>query len=174
MIQPTFTSSRLLLPARPWFIFMTLLSSYAVNLFPSSAVAWLPDWLSIVLAFWSVREPRKVGMGAAFILGIAMDVGQGSLMGQHALAYVLIAYLASSLSRRILWFPIIEQALHLLPIFIFAQLLQLAVRMIGGAEFPGFSFFLAPVIAGMLWLPATYLLLLPQYRPVDRDDNRPI
>ena len=174
MIQPTFSSSRLLLPARPLFVFITLMIAYAVNLFPNGPLPWVPDWLSIVLAFWSVRESRKVGMGTAFIFGIAMDVGQGSLMGQHALAYVLIAYLASSLSRRILWFPIIEQALHLLPIFILAQVVQLGVRMIGGAEFPGFSFFLAPLIAGALWLPATYMLLLPQFRPVDRDENRPI
>jgi rod shape-determining protein MreD len=173
-MQPTFQSSRILQPVRPWYIYGSLLVSYAANLIPTGPMSFLPDWLALVLCFWSVREYRKVGMGVAFMFGIAMDVGQGSLMGQHALAYVLIAYLASSLSRRILWFPITEQALHVLPMLFVAHLVQFIVRMIAGAEFPGFGYFLSPVIAALLWVPGTYVLLLPQFRPVDRDENRPI
>jgi rod shape-determining protein MreD len=173
-MQPTFQSSRLLQPARPWYIYASLLLAFAANLLPTGPLPFLPDWLAFVLCFWSVREFRKVGMGVAFLFGIAMDVGQGSLMGQHALAYVILAYLASSLSRRIMWFPIIEQALHVLPILFAAQFLQYLVRMAAGADFPGFGFFLSPIIAAALWVPGTYLLLLPQFRPVDRDENRPI
>jgi rod shape-determining protein MreD len=115
-----------------------------------------------------------VGMGVAFLMGIVMDVADASVMGQHALAYVLIAYLASSLSRRILWFPLLEQALHVLPILLFAQLVQFAARMIAGGDFPGFGYFVGPLIATVLWVPGTYMLMLPQFRPVNRDENRPI
>lgn len=174
MIQPTFKSSRLLLPARPWYIYGSLLLAFMANLLPTGPLAFLPDWLAFVICFWSVREFRKIGMGVAFVFGVAMDVGQGSLMGQHSLAYVLLAYLASSLSRRILWFPIVEQALHVLPILVAAQMIQFIVRLIAGADFPGWSFFASPLIAALLWVPGTYALLLPQFRPVDRDENRPI
>jgi rod shape-determining protein MreD len=95
-------------------------------------------------------------------------------MGQHALAYVLLAFAASGLSRRILWFPLGQQALHILPLLVGSQLVMLLVRMAGGAEFPGMLYLLSPLVATVLWYPLTYLLLIPQYRPVDRDDNRPI
>ena len=173
-MQPNFQSSRILLPVRPWYIYGTLLGGFVLNLLPTGPVPFLPDWLAFLLCFWSVREFRKVGMGVAFLLGIAMDVSYGSLMGQHALSYVLLAYLSSSLSRRIMWFPMTQQAVHVLPILIAAHLVQFGVRMVSGADFPGFGFFLSPFLAALLWVPGSFLLLLPQLRPVERDDNRPI
>ncbi|HET7775928.1 MAG TPA: rod shape-determining protein MreD, partial [Azospira sp.] len=133
-----------------------------------------PDWVALVLCFWSVREFRKVGMGWSFILGLAMDVADGSLMGQHALAYVLMSYVASSLSRRILWFPLLQQALQVFPLLFAVQLVQMGARLLTGAAFPGFGYLLGPLVAALLWVPATYTLLLPQYQPVERDANRPI
>jgi rod shape-determining protein MreD len=174
MNQSTFKSSRLLRPAQPWYIYTTLLIGLLCNLVPTGQAAFLPDWLAMVICFWSIREFRKVGMGVAFLMGIVMDVADASVMGQHALAYVLIAYLASSLSRRILWFPLLEQALHVLPILLLAQLVQFVARMIAGGDFPGFGYFVGPLIATVLWVPGTYMLMLPQFRPVNRDDNRPI
>jgi rod shape-determining protein MreD len=173
-MQPTFQSSRILQPVRPWFVFGTLLLAFLLNLVPTGPMSFLPDWLAFVLCFWSVREFRKVGMGVAFLAGVAMDVADGSVMGQHALGYTLLAYGASALSRRILWFPLTEQALHVLPLLFGAQIVQFLVRLTTGAEFPGFGYFVSPLLATLLWVPGTYLLLLPQFRPVDRDDNRPI
>jgi len=173
-MQPTFTSSRILLPVRPWFIFLSLLLALIFNLMPTAHWPGVPDWVALVLCFWSVREFRKVGMGWSFILGLAMDVADGSLMGQHALAYVLMSYAASSLSRRILWFPLAQQALQVFPLLFAVQLIQLAARMLTGAAFPGIGYLLGPLVAALLWVPATYILLLPQYQPVERDENRPI
>jgi rod shape-determining protein MreD len=128
----------------------------------------------MVLVFWSIREPHRVGMGSGFVLGLAMDVADASLMGQHALAYVLVAYGASSLSRRILWFPLWQQALHVLPLLLIVQVVQYGVRAMPGVDFPGWSYFIGPFVGTLLWLPLTFVLLLPQYQPVDRDANRPI
>jgi rod shape-determining protein MreD len=113
-------------------------------------------------------------MGWGFVLGLAMDVADASLMGQHALAYVLAAYGAASLARRILWFPLGQQALQIFPLLLLVQLVQLGVRALVGADFPGIGYFVGPFIATILWVPMTYVLLLPQYQPVDRDANRPI
>ena len=170
----TFSSSRILLPVRPWFIVFSLLLALVLNFLPTSAWLWVPDWVALIIVFWSIREPRRVGMGTGFLLGLAMDVADASVMGQHALAYVLVAYAASSLSRRILWFPLGQQALHVLPLLLLVQLVQLGVRAMPGFVFPGLSYFIGPFVATLLWLPLTFLLLLPQHQPVERDDNRPL
>lgn len=173
-MQPTHSSRRILLPVNSGFIIFTLTVALILNLIPSGHVPGIPDWVALVLAFWSVREPLKVGMAAGFALGLVMDVCYGSVLGQHPLGYVLVAYLASGLSRRVLWFPLSQQALHILPILLAMQVVMAVARLLGGAAFPGWSYFLSSFSATILWMPLNYLLLLPQFRPEEKDDNRPI
>ena len=173
-MQPTFTSSRILLPVRPWFIYMTLLGATAANFLPTANWPGMPDWIALVLCFWSIREMRRVGMGWGFVLGLLMDVADGSILGQHCFAYVLLAYTAASLARRILWFPLAQQALQVLPLLLATQILQMLMRLAVGGDFPGWAYFIGPFVATLLWIPATFLLLLPQYQPVEQDPNRPI
>lgn len=173
-MQPTHSSRRILLPVNVSFIIVSLIVAATLNLIPTGRIPGIPDWLALVLAFWCVREPLRVGMAAGFGLGLIMDVAYGAAMGQHALAYVVLAFLASSLSRRILWFPLFQQALHVLPMLLVMQAVMVVVRLLGGAEFPGWSYFLSSFIATLLWLPLTYLLLVPQFRPAEKDENRPI
>lgn len=174
MIQPTHSSRRILLPARTWFIALSFFAAIFLNLVPLGRLPGVPDWAALVLAFWCIHQPLRVGMGTGFLVGVLMDVGAGSVMGQHALAYVLLAFAAGGLSRRILWFPLVHQSLHVLPMLLSMQLVMLTARMMSGAEFPGLLYFLSSFTATALWHPLTHLLLLPQYQPVERDDNRPI
>jgi rod shape-determining protein MreD len=174
MIQPTHSSRRILLPARTWFIYLSLFAALVLNLVPLGRLPGIPDWLALVLVFWCIHQPLRIGMGAAFVFGMVMDVAVASVMGQHALAYVLLAFAAGGLSRRVLWFPLALQALHVLPLLLGADLVMLLVRLATGAEFPGLMYFLSAFVATLFWYPLNYLLLLPQYRPVERDDNRPI
>ncbi|MBL8483715.1 MAG: rod shape-determining protein MreD [Rhodocyclaceae bacterium] len=173
-MQPTNTSNRILKPARPWFIMLSLAAALTLNLMPLGRLPAMPDWVALVLAFWCVREPVRVGMASGFALGLLTDVGIGSLFGQHALAYVLLAYFAASLSRRILWFPFLQQALHVFPLLLGTQTIMLAVRLVAGGEFPGWAWFLESVTAALLWFPLSLMLLLPQFKPVEKDENRPI
>ncbi len=174
MIQPTHTSRRILLPARAWYIYFSLLAASVLNMMPTGYLYGMPDWVALVLCFWCIHQPLKVGMAAGFIFGLVMDVADGSVMGQHAFAYVLLAYFAGGLSRRVLWFPLWQQALHVLPMLLGAQLAMLGMRLALGAEFPGMTYFLSSLVGALLWHPINYLLLLPQYRPAERDENRPI
>lgn len=173
-MQPTHRSSRILRPVRQSFVVLTLFVALLLNLVPVSGTSLVPDWVALVLAFWCVREPLRVGTITAFVLGLVMDVAYGSLMGQHALAYVLLAYAAATLSRRILWFPLWQQALHIFPMLLLMQVLMVLVRLVAGDEFPGWNYFLASAVATLLWYPLTFLLLLPQFRPAEKDENRPI
>ncbi|MDY0048345.1 MAG: rod shape-determining protein MreD [Thauera propionica] len=173
-MQPTNRSSRILLPVKLWFVYLSLIAALGLEYIPSGRVPGIPDWVALVLAIWCVREPLRIGMGVGFVFGLLVDVGQGAAMGQHALAYVVLAYVANGAARRVLWFPLLQQAIHMLPLFLLTQVLMLVVRVLAGAEFPGWSYFLSSLSSALLWAPLSILLMLPQYRPVDRDDNRPI
>jgi rod shape-determining protein MreD len=173
-MQPTNRSSRILLPVKLWFVYLSLIAALGLEYIPTGRVPGIPDWVALVLAIWCVREPLHIGMGVGFVFGLLVDVGQGAAMGQHALAYVVLAYVANGAARRVLWFPLLQQAIHMLPLFLLTQALMLVVRVLAGAEFPGWSYFLSSLSSALLWAPLSIVLMLPQYRPVDRDDNRPI
>ncbi|NMG28006.1 rod shape-determining protein MreD [Aromatoleum evansii] len=173
-MQPTHRSSRILLPAKTWFAWLSLLVALGLSYIPTGLTPGVPDWVALVLAFWSIREPLRVGMGAGFLFGVLVDIGHGAAMGQHALAYVVLCYLATSVSRRVLWFGPTQQALQMFPLLLLTQVIMVTVRLVAGAEFPGWWYFLSSLTSAALWVPLNYLLLLPQYQPVDRDDNRPI
>ena len=96
------------------------------------------------------------------------------LLGERALAYTLLSYGASTMHRRVPWFKLGGQMLHVLPLFLAAQLVVVAVRMAVGGPFPGLGYFLQSVSSTLLWPLADVLLLLPQRRAVNRDENRPI
>ncbi|WP_101048126.1 rod shape-determining protein MreD [Macromonas nakdongensis] len=168
----------LLLPANPWFVWGSLFVALFLGIWLDVAVAgrapWLPDLLALALVFWSVHQPQRVGVGAAFVLGLLVDVHHGALLGQHALAYTALGYLAVVLHRRLLWFDLPTQALHVLPLFLASHALQLTTRLIAGDGWPGWSLGLAPLLETLLWPLATLLLLAPQRRAHDPDENRPI
>jgi rod shape-determining protein MreD len=164
----------LLLPANPVFIWFTLLFALVLNMIPVGRVAWMPDFLAVALVFWSVHQPLRVGIIAAFIFGLAMDVHQASLLGQHALAYTILSYFAITIHRRLLWFTVPSQAVQVLPLFAAAHAVELALRMLGGGVFPGPLIVLAPVLEAALWPIVSVLLLLPQRRAPDPDENRPL
>lgn len=173
-MQPTHSSRRILLPVKNWFIVLTLFAALLLNVIPFGRLPGIPDWVALVLTFWCIHQPLRVGMGTGFLLGLAMDVVDASVMGQHALAYVLLAFAAGGLSRRVLWFPLSQQAIHVLPMLLGSQLVMMVARMVGGADFPGVLWFLSSITATLLWHPVTYLLLIPQFMPVDTDTERPI
>ena len=173
-MQIDFQSSRLLRPARPGYIRLTLVLAFLLNLLPTSYWPFFPEWVMLVLLFWSVRAPHTVGTGTAFLFGLLMDIVDGSLMGQHALAYVLVSYAGRVLSARIMWLPLRQQLVHILPILLTGALLEVFVRWLAGDEFPGYLYLLQPILTGLLWVPATYVLMLPQFLTKDRDYERPI
>jgi rod shape-determining protein MreD len=173
MIMPR-GAGQLLLPARPWFIALTLALALLIDMVPVGREPAWPSVLALVLVFWNVHQPRRGGVGWAFALGLLMDVHQGALLGQHALAYSLLAFLAVTLHRRLLWFGVLEQALQVLPLFALAHAVQLVVRLGMGGMAPGWGLLLAPVFEALLWPLASWLLLAPQRRAPDRDAHRPL
>ena len=158
------SSSQILLPVR----MSTIIGSFAIALFmnylPWPDLRVVPDFVALVLAFWCVRQPRLVGLGVGWMLGLLTDAGNGVLLGQHALAYSLLAFLSVWLSRRILWFGPMLQSLHIALILLVSQAAVLVVRLAAGDPFPGWPIMVGPLLGAILWPAATWLLLLPQRR----------
>jgi rod shape-determining protein MreD len=166
--------NELLLPVNPLFIWLSLLGAFILNLMPWGRWAGMPDFLAVALVFWSVHQPRRVGVGAAFVFGLFMDVHEGALLGQHALAYTLLSFFAITVHRRILWFSVASQTLQVISLFVAAHAVSLVVRLVAGGVFPGWALLLAPLLEALMWPLVTALLLAPQRRPPVRDKNRPL
>nr|WP_315193152.1 rod shape-determining protein MreD [uncultured Aquabacterium sp.] len=166
--------NELLLPVNPVFIWVSLLLALALNVLPWGRWPGVPDFLAVAVVFWNVHQPRRVGVGTAFVFGLIMDVHQGALLGQHALAYTLLSFFAITVHRRLLWFTVGSQAMQIVPLFFAAHAVALLVRLLAGAGFPGWSLVAAPVLESLMWPLVSWVLLAPQRRPPDRDKNRPL
>lgn len=173
MIMPR-GADQLLLPVNPLFIAFTLIVALAFDMVPVGRMAAMPDLLAVVLVFWGIHQPRRVGVGWAFAFGLFVDVHHGALLGQHALAYSVLSFGAIALHRRLPWFSLGAQAVQVLPLFAVAHAVSLVVRMLVGGMWPGWTLALAPLIEAALWPIASWLLLAPQRRAPDRDAHRPL
>jgi rod shape-determining protein MreD len=169
---------QLLLRANPLFIWTSLVCAMLLNMLQNMGLwgraAWTPDILAIVLVFWTVHQPLRVSIGAAFVFGLFMDAHQGGLLGQHALSYTVLSYFATTMHRRLLWFSVPSQAAQVLPLFAASHAVELVLRLIGGGAFPGLWVLLAPLLEAVLWPVASIMLLAPQRRAPDPDANRPL
>ncbi|MCX7263959.1 MAG: rod shape-determining protein MreD [Betaproteobacteria bacterium] len=165
----------LLLPVSPWFIVWSLVFALLLSMWLGlSHQLWLPDVLAIFVFFWGIHQPRRVGMGIAFFLGLWVDVQQSALLGQHALAYTFLSYGAFTIHRRLLWFALPQQALQVLPFFVLANVTQWLTRLIAGEAFAGWLILFAPLCEALLWPLVSTLLLAPQRRAHETDVHRPI
>ena len=163
----------ILRPVNPWFILLTFFLALLANIAPAPGLALMlrPDLLALVILYWCIQEPRYVGVGVAWVLGLVMDVADATVFGQHALAYAVLAYGAEYFRRRVLRFPLWQQAVQVAILLLVCAALVLLVRFVGGAALPRWTYFLTPLVAALLWPPLSVLLQWPQRparSPVDR------
>lgn len=164
----------ILLPANPLFITVSLTIAFLLNLLPWGHWVGIPDFVALGLIFWSIHQPRKVGIGIAFMMGLLMDVHDATLLGENALSYTLLSYFAIMIHRRMLWFKLTTQALHVFPLLLMMQIVQMLIRLMVTGNFSGWAFFAESLSTTLLWPVATWILLAPQRRAVNRDETRPI
>ena len=158
-------SRQILQPVRLSTIIVSFAIALLLNFLPWRDLRVVPDFVALVLLFWCIRQPRMVGLGVGWTLGLLTDAGNGVLLGQHALAYSILAFLGIWLSRRVLWFGPGLQALHVGALLLAAQGVSLLVRIAAGDDFPGWPIIVGPMIGALLWPAASWLLLLRQRRP---------
>jgi rod shape-determining protein MreD len=161
----------ILLPVKAGFVAFTVVMALLINLLPLEGFArWLrPDFVALLILYWTVQQPHRFGMALAFLLGLTMDVAQGSLFGQHALAYSMLAFAGLALHRRLRMFNIIEQLWQVLPLLLATQVVIALISLAKGAAFPGWQYFLGGAVGGLLWPPLCVLLRLPRIPKPDPD-----
>lgn len=117
-----------------------------------------PDWVALVLIYWIIALPHRIGVMTAWFVGLIMDVLLGSLLGQHALAFVVIAYISASLYQRLRMFSVWQQALIVFAILGVNHLINFWVESVAGlATFS--MWYLMPSLVGALLWPWIFLLL---------------
>jgi rod shape-determining protein MreD len=133
-----------------WFTFLVGLL-LTVSPLPQFMEVLRPMWLALLMAFWSLELPQKIGMTTAWLLGLCIDVLYGTYLGQNALILTLITFLVLSLQQRMRTFPMWQQSLIILVVFGLAQLVQLWLSALTGNRQPTLALLLPALVSALLW-----------------------
>lgn len=125
---------------------------------PDWAQMLRPQWYTLVLIYWTMALPQRVGVGVGWLVGIVVDVLSGTLLGQHALPLALIAYITFEMHQRIRLFPLWQQSLTILVLLLLEKLLSLWVMGAVGQPRPPLSYWTPPLVGMLLW-PWIYIVL---------------
>lgn len=131
----------------------TFLAALILSVVPMPAPfdAGRPMWLAMVVAYWVMALPHRVGLLTAWVAGLATDVLFGELFGQHALVLVLVAWLVLLLYQRIRRFPLWQQSLVMLPVLGIAQMVSLWLSSLAGNRPPTLLYLLPAIVSTVLW-----------------------
>ncbi len=145
---------------RTWVIWLSLLVATILTLLPLPELIApaRPAWLTLVLIYWVLALPERASVGIAFLFGIMLDVLQGVMLGQNALALTVVAFVCVKLHRRLRLFPLMQQALVVFVIVGLHQLILLWLGSLVGEAPPQLWFLLTALVSALLW-PWIYILL---------------
>jgi rod shape-determining protein MreD len=164
------TPQEILLPARPAFIAGTLLAALLMNLCRAGWWSVIrPDFVALILLFLAHRATAQDRVHRGVAARLLMDVADASLLGQHALAYSILAYAGIVLHRRVQRFSVTPQVLHVIPLLLLNDVIVLIVRILAGSDFPGYQYFIGSLVGGALWPALAIVLKLPQRPKPDPD-----
>ena len=143
-----------------WIIFISLLIAFLLTALPLPAWAnyWRPAWVAMVLIYWCMALPNKVGIGIAWCLGLLLDVQQGALLGQNALGLALIAYFVIQIHKRFRIFPLVQQSCLVGFMIIFYLLIASWITGIMGIPPQTWTYW-APAISSMVLWPWLFIIL---------------
>lgn len=166
----TRTQPRIQRPASNTFILLSLLAALLLNWLPWEGI-WLllrPDFVAIVLLYWCMHRPWRIGIGISWAMGILADVSDASLFGQHALAYTILAFGGLALHRRLKMFDLRQQTIQVFAIFV----LTYAAYMLVQWQFNGYmvwGYLLGSLTSTLLWAPFNMMLEAMQQKRAERD-----
>ncbi|MEQ8516906.1 MAG: rod shape-determining protein MreD [Chromatocurvus sp.] len=136
-----------------WVILSSFLIAYVLAVLPVSGIAaWLrPEWLVLVLIYWAIALPHRVGLATALVTGLGMDVLEGAAIGQNMLALALVVVLSRLLYQRLRVFSVAQQALTVFVLVGVHQLVCQWIQTVEGAGARSLWFMLPAVSSGLLW-----------------------
>lgn len=125
---------------------------------PDSAEPFRPDWVALTLIYWAMMMPRTWSVGTAWIIGIVLDVAQGTILGQHALALCFIVFMTVRFHLLMRVFPMQQLTATVFAILAMYQFILFWVNGVAGVDAPAVSYW-GPVISGTLFWPFVVMLL---------------
>lgn len=144
----------------PWLLPASLLVALLLGLLPLPPLLLplRPYWLALVVAYWLIEDPNRVGLGFAFLVGLLADLVFGSLLGEQALRLVVMAFILQRFRARLRFFPLSQQALAIGGLLLNDRIVIAAVHFALGMPALPAMFWLAPLAGMLLWAPVFLLL----------------
>ncbi len=138
----------------------TLLAALILMLIPLPdwAGPWRPDWLAITLIYWCMARPEHLGVGIAWLLGLLVDVVYGTLLGQYALGFAILAFITIRFHTRARNYPIHQQAIFVGVTLLPYMSILLWIQGVQGEDPKSWTYW-APVLTSMLLWPVVYNVL---------------
>lgn len=125
---------------------------------PDELRIYRPEWVTLVLIYWCLALPHRVGVFTGWSVGLLMDVSYGSLLGQYALSLSIVAFVSYKLHVRIRLYPLLQQSLIVLLLVALSQLLALWIKGITGQAAGGWSYWYSSLVSMLVWPWLFYLL----------------
>jgi len=136
----------------------------AIAPLPDAVQAFRPDWVALTLIYWAMVLSGTYSVGSAWLVGIVLDVAQGTLLGQHALALSAVAYLTVRFHLQLRVFPLGQLTLTVFGLLAVYQFILFWINGVAGLSTPANRFW-GPLVAGtLLWPPVYFLLGRINYR----------
>ncbi len=172
MLNPAVPGSRAEIqrPVSTTFIVLSLLVALILDGLPWQGV-WLmlrPDFVAMVLLYWCMHKPQRIGIGVCWAVGLLADVANASLFGQHALAYAILGFGGVVLSRRLRMFDLRQQTIQVGGILALTYLAYASIhwQLNGYVVWP---YFLGCLTSTLLWAPLSAIFQAIRQRPFDRE-----
>jgi rod shape-determining protein MreD len=143
---------------RSWLtaaVSLALMLALAVVPLPPLIAAFRPDWVAVILLYWSLAAPRRFSLLTAFWMGLALDALNGALLGQHALALVVVVYAAERFYLRVRMFPVSQLAITVLILLALYEFILFWLDGIAGRSVPLVERWLPPLIGTLVWIAMT-------------------
>ena len=143
-----------------WVLPISLLLALLLGLMPlpDTLQPFRPYWLALVLAYWLLEAPERVGPGVAFAVGLVADVAFGSLIGEQALRLVVLAFILDRFRARLRFFPLSQQAATIGVLLLNDRVINAVVHVVLGVPQLPWTYWLAPLVGMVLWAPLHLLL----------------
>lgn len=147
-------------------IFLTLLVAFMLTLLPMPewAIWSRPAWILMVLIYWAMAVPYRVGVGTAWVVGLLLDVLNGTLMGEHALAMTFVVFLVIRSHTQLRMFLMVQQGLAVLALVFLYQFIIYCVQGFLGDLPTNWLYWTASFTSMLVW-PWVYTIMRDcQYR----------
>ena len=147
-------------PRHPWVLPVSLFAALLLGLLPlpPGLLPLRPYWLALVVSYWVIEDPDRVGLGFAFAMGLVADVAFGGLLGEQALRLLIMAFILQRFRAQLRFFPLSQQALAIGGLLLNDRVVSAAVHMALGEPQLPWSFWWAPLLGMLLWAPVFLLL----------------